>query len=182
MLQDWSSDESLRLDLDKETVKLGYTPDLPTNRNLVRLLNANFGLSLAEVYGTNLFPFIKQGAMSAAIPQKDLVRAAHEFGLPQIQIVAPKLVICLGLVTFNALRRACDLALSRNLQSAIESHFVYESAQVWCQAHTGVLGQNTRNRGGVNRVSKDWQRMKVALIAHKRSTPGKSRILSGSEG
>ena len=39
--------------------------------------------------------------------KRDFVRAANEFALPQIQIVEPKIVICLGLATFNALRRAC---------------------------------------------------------------------------
>lgn len=169
MLQDWSSHDSLSLDVDEETVALGYTPNLPTSVNLMGLLRLTFDKSLNEVYGTNLFPFIKCGNMSARIPRNDLVRAARDFGLPQIQIVDPKLVICLGLQTFNALRVACKLPASDNMSSAIESPFPFANARIWCQAHTGVLGQNTRNRGGVNRVSQDWQRMKAELDQHLRT-------------
>ncbi len=61
MLQDWSSDLSLRGPLDMDCVTYGYTRSLPTNRNLISLLETNFGVSLTDVYGTNLFPFIKKG-------------------------------------------------------------------------------------------------------------------------
>jgi restriction system protein len=93
MLQDWSSHESMIEPFDEETANLGYTPRLRTNQALSKLLNETFGITLRDVYGTNLFPFIKQGKMSAHIRQADLMRAAHEFALPQISIVSPKLVI-----------------------------------------------------------------------------------------
>ena len=163
LLQDWSSDDSLRLGLDDETVTLGHTPSLATNRNLMRLLRSAFGLTLADTYATNLFPFIKLGPMNAPIPQRDLIRAAREFALPQIQIVRPKIVICLGLVTFKAMQRACGLPTSQKMDIAIRSPFKYDSVSIWCQAHTGGLGQNTRNRGGVDRVTSDWQEMKRAV-------------------
>src|SRR5438477_8132572 len=161
MLQDWSSDESLRDLIDYELATLGHTPHLPTNRNLTRLLNATFGLTLRDIYGTNLFPFIKLGGMSKSIPRSDLVRAAREFALPQIRIVNPKLVVCLGLNTFNALRQACDLGPCLRIGLAIDSPFNIDSIRVWCQAHTGALGQNNRNKGGVDRVSHDWRKMKA---------------------
>lgn len=161
ILQDWASDEFLRGPLHEPSAKLGHTPTLPTNRNLTRLLNITFGLTLREIYGTNVFPFVKLGGMSASIRQLDLIRAARQFGLPQIQVVQPKLVICLGLVTFNALRKACDLKPGPTLVTALEQPFSIGNARVWCQAHTGALGQNNRNRGGVDRVSGDWQRMRA---------------------
>jgi hypothetical protein len=163
MLQDWSSDESLSSAFDEDSAKLGYVQYLPTNRNLSRLLSATFGLTLRDIYGTNLFPFIKRGGMSEFIPQADLIKAARQFALPQIRVVNPKLVICLGLVTFNALRHACDLPPSRPLCSAIESPFNIGTTRVWCQAHTGALGQNNRNRGGVDRVRRDWRKMQRIL-------------------
>jgi len=34
------------------------------------------------------------------------------------------------------------------------------NSRVWCQAHTGALGQMNRKKGSVDRVLKDWMRMK----------------------
>jgi hypothetical protein len=82
MLQDWSSDERLSGPFREDSAKLGYTRHLPTNQNLSRLLNATFGLTIRDIYGTNLFPFIKLGPMSAAIRREDLVAAAHQFAIP----------------------------------------------------------------------------------------------------
>jgi len=165
MLQDWSSDESMREEaFDEETASLGYTPSLPTNKTLIELLDRTLGLTLRDAYATNLFPFIKPGKMSDRIPQRDLIAAAHQFALPQIRIVNPKLVICLGLVTFNALRRACDLNACRPFSVAIENPFNIGSTRVWCQAHTGGLGQKNRNRTGVSLAPDDWLRMKADVF------------------
>src|SRR6266446_3440792 len=161
MLQDWASDEFLSGPYHEPSAKLGHTPTLPTNRNLIKLLKTTFGLTLPEIYGTNLFPFVKPGEMTGDIPDKDMVAAARQFGLPQIRIVSPKLVICLGLATFNALRQVCDLRTIRPIESAIESPFDIGSIRVWCQAHTGARGQNNRNKVGANRVSEDWRKMKA---------------------
>jgi hypothetical protein len=130
MLQDWASDAALRRPIDDEVVRLGHMPNLRTNRTLRILLKQVFALSLSDVYATNLFPFVKRGRMSAPIPMVDLVRAAQDFALPQIGIVKPELVICLGLATFNAIciavgekqRRPslmpCDLRSGSGLQAS----------------------------------------------------------------
>jgi restriction system protein len=157
LLQDWSSNERLRGPLDSGAAALGHTPGLPTNRNLKTLLRETFGLELEDVYGTNLFPFIKPGGISTRIPADDLERAAREFALPQIRIVKPVLVVCLGLVTFTAVQRACGVTPSVRLAEAIDSSFTFETSRIWCQAHTGSFGQNNRGRA---RVLADWQRMK----------------------
>jgi restriction system protein len=158
-LQDWTSDESIRRGRDEDCITLGYTPALPTNRNLIRLLQAHFGVSLRDIFATNLFPFIKPRHMGHAIPRRDLVRAAVEFALPQIRIVRPALVICLGLPTFNALREACGQPRVYPLAEAIRSPFLFEGARIWCQAHTGGQGQAMRNAGRA-KVPGDWRRMK----------------------
>jgi restriction system protein len=167
ILQDWSSSEKLSGPLDQEAMKYGYTPSLSTNKNLIRLLNAHFGVRLNDIYATNLFPFIKPGDLSAAIPLYYLVRAAQEFALPQVKIVCPKLVVCLGGTTFNAIRRACGYKGWLKMDSAIESSFKVDKSRIWCQAHTGQLGQNNRNRGGEDRVFSDWERMKNAIFSHR---------------
>jgi len=172
MLQDWSSDGNLSGPVDHDAVKIGHTPTLATNRNLRRLLRSTFDVDLTDVYATNLFPFIKPGPMSGPIPHHDLVRAANEFALPQISIVDPVLVVCLGLATFNALRHAVGgLELSGSLGSAIESPFDFATARVWCQAHTGAWGQYNRNRRAgveVDLVSRDWQNMQTDFLTRRR--------------
>lgn len=112
------------------------------------------------MYATNLLPFIKMGGLSASISLCDLVRAAREYALPQVEIVEPRLVICLGKVTFNALQATCDRPKSKTMEEAIDSPFSVGFRRIWAQAHTGSLGQNNRNRGGVNRVEQDWERMR----------------------
>jgi uracil-DNA glycosylase len=163
MLQDWNSDDSLKLPVDSETLALGHTPSLRTNRNLVTLLKTTFGKELHDVYGTNLFPFIKMGNKSNPIPHADLVEAARTFGLPQVEIVSPKLVICLGLATFDAMRDASGLERSPDLATAIESPFNHGTARVWCQAHTGYWGQVNRRRTDKQQVCADWEKMKSSV-------------------
>ena len=108
---------------------------------------------------------MKPGGISSRIPERDLIRAAREFALPQIEIVSPRLVICLGLVTFDALRRAYGLARVGKTEPAINSPFTVGNSRVWCQAHTGALGQRNRKKGSVDRVLKDWMRMKKDLTS-----------------
>src|SRR5437879_11531266 len=107
LLQDWSSDGALRGSFHDDCAKYGYGVNLPSNKNLIRLLEDHYHRSLKDVWGTNVFPFIKMGGLSSGIPRRDLRRGAVEFALPEMKIVRPKLVICFGLATFNALREAC---------------------------------------------------------------------------
>jgi restriction system protein len=113
-------------------------------------------MSLADVFATNLFPYIKRKGMQGALPFADLLRAARMFGVPQIKVVAPRLVICLGLATFNAIRVACALPRFATLDEASRSHFTLDGAEIWCQAHTGARGQQNRGR---TRADSDWNRM-----------------------
>jgi uracil-DNA glycosylase len=119
-----------------------------------------------------------------------MVTAAGQFALPQIRIVNPKLVICLGLASFNALRQVCGVSKTQPFELEIESPFNIVTTRVWCQAHTGARGQNNRNKGGVDRVSEDWLRMKedfnanssVALLLADKKRPSqaaRSRIVRG---
>lgn len=165
MLQDWSSYDSLSGPICCDSIKYGHTVSIFTNSNLKDLLRKHFDLTLEQTYGTNLFPFIKPGPMSSHIPQKLMTDAAKEYGLPQIEIIQPRLVICFGLVTFNALRIAAGFRSVSTVYEGIESPFKIGSSSIWLQAHTGRLGQNNRNKGGINRVSLDWQKMADAYHA-----------------
>jgi uracil-DNA glycosylase len=161
MLQDWKSDDNIRRKLDEDALEYGYTKNYPTNKNLIRLLNEYFGVSLKNIFATNLFPFIKPGDMGTTIPRRDLVRAAEEFALPQIRIVQPRLVICLGLNTYNALREACQESRISRMSEAIATPFDFDGARIWCQAHTGGRGQANRGR---KLVSDDWRAMQQDMI------------------
>ena len=59
-----------------------------------------------------------------------------------INIIQPKLVICLGLDTFNTLRKTYGHKKLDNLNQAIGNRFEHEKSQIVCQAHTGQLGRN----------------------------------------
>jgi uracil-DNA glycosylase len=159
MLQDWSSSDSLNGPICHDSIKYGHTVAKFTNSNLKNLLQRYFGLKLSQTYGTNLFPFIKPGPMNAGIPQRLMDRAAIEYGLPQIEIIKPKLVMCFGKITFNALRTAVGIGKVGSVDEGIERPFEFGNTSIWLQSHTGMLGQNNRNKGGVNRVDSDWRKM-----------------------
>ncbi len=94
---------------------------MSTNIHLKQLLKAHLGLSLRDTYATNLFPFVKPGAMNANIPSKNLIQAAKEFTLPMIDIIQPRLVICLGLNTFNGIGKALGFKSQPNMAAAIDN-------------------------------------------------------------
>ena len=156
MLQDWVSARYLSRRPASELLTLGRDPGLPTNRRLEDLLYRHFEMNLSDVFATNLFPYIKPKRMQGTLPFDDLVCAARMFGLPQIMIVAPRLVICLGLATFNALRVAGGLPRVVTLDEASRSHFALRKTRIWCQAHTGARGQHNRGRSVADG---DWSRM-----------------------
>ncbi|WP_444956953.1 hypothetical protein [Microbulbifer sp. ZKSA002] len=156
LLQDWLGVDKLSGPIIQDAVDLGHIPSLPTNKRLKDLLQRHFGLSLSDIYATNVFPLIKYGNLSADVPAKDMVWVAQKFAVPQIEVVAPTIVICLGLKTFNAIRKAVGLKSCKNLAEALQSSFDIAGIRVCCQAHTGALGQNSRGR---DRVEKDWQAM-----------------------
>lgn len=168
MLQDWSSDDALQRSSGPS--EQGRDPNLPTNKTLDRLLSHTLGLRLEDTYATNLFPFIKAGGLSTRIPFADLVLAAKEFALRQIGIVAPKLVVCLGKNTFDALRVAAGLTRCRNMTCAIGSPFEIEfrgrRVAIWAQAHTGARGQQNRNKGAPGRTTDDWMKMSHEVGLH----------------
>lgn len=153
--QDWSSSDTLsRYPPDRDSAMLGYSPNLPTNKNLDSLLERHFGLKRDSCYLTNLFPFIKSGNMSTGIHMKVLVDCAKRFTIKEISIVSPALVLCLGLRTFLALSRAAGRKGSLKMAEAVKSPFDFENSMVHCVAHTGALGMNNRGR---DQVDEDWQ-------------------------
>ena len=160
VLQDWDSDKALRGPLDCDAQILGYTSTMPTNVNLIALLRRHLDLSLAETFATNLFPFIKGGARNNDIPARLMREATEEFGMPQIQVIRPKLVICLGISVFNSFRRFHHKKLVESVGKGIESPFSDGQRWYWCQSHPGQLGFiNRESRGRHGQVAADWETM-----------------------
>lgn len=106
VLQDWASAEGLADGPSPDVQALGRTAGLLTNRRLEAALRATLGLTIADTFATNVFPFVKPGGMSAAIPMADLVRTATEFTRRELAIVQPTAVVALGRRTHDALTRA----------------------------------------------------------------------------
>jgi len=158
-LQDWSSDNSLSGKIDQDSITYGHSRHVRTNINLKELVLKHLNKSLNDFYVSNVFPFIKKGKMNSQIPIKDIKHTCNEFALPQIYIIKPLLVICLGLQTFNAFTRTINNKKYENLETAISSPFIHDNIIYYCQAHPAQLGLNTRNRGGINRVETDWSNM-----------------------
>jgi len=163
--QDWASVNFLAGPFQPEIAKLGHDPRLMTNRNLESLLQRRLGRGFADVYATNLFPFIKPGGMSARIPQRHMSYAAESYLLPQIDILCPCVVVTLGEVTANALRAVLGQPKLKDMGALIESDFTAESVAYFALAHPGTLGTNNRGR---EQVEKDWQRLANRLDKAKR--------------
>jgi hypothetical protein len=163
--QDWSSAQTLESPkrskpAQKEARKLcGQDANLPTNKTLKALLKRHFELEFADIYATNVFVFIKPGTISAKIPIEDLAYCAKKYTLPQIEIVQPRMVLCLGKGTFNAIQLALGYPLSKLSEASLPNgHTKYRNgAEIYGVPHTGSWG--TRNAGGIDNVGAIWGRL-----------------------
>jgi uracil-DNA glycosylase len=154
--QDWASEDFLNKPKDERQKCLGHDPKLATNINLFKLLSEQLGMSFGETYATDIFPFVKRGAMSAAIPAKDLQYCAIKYAIPQIEIVKPKLVICIGGSAYNALRRAMGLQRIKVVNACDPaSVFTIAGATVCGVMHTGGLGLTAA--GGWDGLVRQWK-------------------------
>lgn len=155
VLQDWASADFLsRPEIDSDSVKFGHTTWRPTNRNLKSVLKSVYSLDLSDVFATNLFPYVKSGDMSKSIPQSDLNRAFDEFCWPQVRIVSPKLVVCLGSAVFNTFVR--NLNPSQSV-SPVGSSFAYQNHVIYHQHHPAARGVS------LNQLTREWRTMKEAV-------------------
>jgi len=153
--QDWVSADVLSgYPLGSSVAVFGFDPEFPTNSNLDLLLKVHLQLHRSECYLTNLFVLIKAGNATASIPMADLIWSAHQFTLNELKIVSPRLAICLGLRTFQALLRAAGLEPPTRLEQAIGSPVPIGGSMVHCVAHTGARGTSNRGR---RQIDLDWQ-------------------------
>jgi uracil-DNA glycosylase len=181
-LQDWSSENALNEEIKsthlERIIQTGHDESRETNINLKKLINKYLKIDLCDTYTTNLFPFIKMGNADADIKQEHMNTCAKIFALEQINIIRPKIVVCFGLATFNALMTACEGSKSKNMREALDHHlktertkdketitlippispFFYskKNTMIFCQAHPSQRAQNIRGKANVHA---DWQKM-----------------------
>ncbi len=152
--QDWISEDAA--ETAHISFKLGCDPDNRTNKNLQILLLDYFGLKFSETYGTNLFVFVKPGSLSSRIPTKDLLYSAQKYTLAEINIVKPKVVICLGKATYSALCKVIG-AEAHDFKASSEAPVIYGDVRIYGVPHTGVFGTN--NAGGIAKVKEIWAKL-----------------------
>lgn len=156
--QDWASEEFLSGPPCPHQRELGEDRELPTNKNLARLLRETFGRELRDVYRTNAFVFVKPGGMSGSLPSWDVQLSALTYTLREIEIVRPNMVVCLGSTTLNAIRRAIKLPFkSLREQTYSETDAVAYGAEVFGVPHVGARGLAAT--GGMSRSMKIWQEL-----------------------
>jgi restriction system protein len=136
--------------------KLGYAPELPTNRNLQKLLKDHLGLDFFDVYATNLFVFVKPGPMNTRVPTSDLLYSAKNYTRREIEIVDPKVVICLGAATYTSLCRALGIE-PPDFKASLVKPVVYGTSLIYGVPHTGGLG--IANAGGIENVKEIWTQL-----------------------
>ena len=62
-------------------------------------------------------------------------------------------------IFFNAVRMVLGERLVDSVDEGIKSPFSIDHTHFWLQSHPGRLGKINRNKGGVDRVSEDWDHM-----------------------
>ncbi|WP_292466085.1 hypothetical protein [Mesorhizobium sp.] len=159
--QDWASEDFLSKELDREQLRLGHTPSLPSNENLFRLLKTHLNTSFKETFATDAFVFVKPGNMSARIPARDLRRSALEYAMPQIEIVKPQAVVCIGSATYNALRYALKCPYA-SIDASLDGEPIrLESTPIFGVNHTGGLAAIFG--GGPEAQERQWSRLAKAI-------------------
>jgi len=151
--QDWVSSEWLTNTNNAQYAKLGRDPNFATNRNLEAYLKL-FGLNFSDTYATNAFAYIKDGLANARIKQKDFRDSVVNNLLPQIEVIKPKMIICIGRMPFNEMRAQAGLSKVPIKNGHLES-FHYMGAKIYGSYHTGGLG--TAGAGGKNNSLLQWK-------------------------
>jgi restriction system protein len=162
--QDWASEDFLLKDPNPKIRQFGHDPALATNRNLKRLLQEAFGRRFEDTFATNAFAFTKPGGMTSRLPAADLILSVKRFTLKEIEIVQPRMVICLGIGTFNAIRTALNLRpLKLEAIDYAGPAVTYCGAEIHGVPHVGARGLGAT--GGYARSLGIWKALAARLAA-----------------
>jgi uracil-DNA glycosylase len=153
--QDWDSLENLSAPLTakRERIKLvGRNEKLLTNTRIDGLLDQYFGLRWQDIFATDVFPFVKPGHMRGDLRWDDLVRCALEFARPQIDIIKPLVVICLGRsTTFRAIAKAMNSRVTAVDDDNPLGPIHYDGTEIYGVTHPGGRGN-----GWLKRIEMEW--------------------------
>lgn len=154
--QDWASEAYLLNKDVREQTERGYNPYLPSNKNFDLLLEEILGLTRAQTYSTDAFVFIKPNHMSGRIKRADLALSAKTYALAQIEIIRPKMVVCVGGETYRAIRSALGVreSFKVNSQCLTQKPLVYHGACIYGVTHIGGLGVSGLK--GFDNIKAQW--------------------------
>jgi uracil-DNA glycosylase len=165
--KDWASSETLAArPPDPKRREIGQGWEVPTNKNLREYLrDCMGGLTFPKTYASNVFPFIKVGKKNASIRDADMLYAAKKYALPQIEIVRPRMVICLGPPAFYAVRRAAGLAdIEWKEATAPGPHTIIYEAETYGVWHPSMYP------GGKIAVNQIWKQLGDRLVELRRAS------------
>lgn len=151
--QDWTSHDRISGPFDPIQAEVGYNKELRTSKNIKRFLQY-FGIDLKQTYATNAFVFVKPGKMNANIPKYDFLYSVKTYAIPQINIIKPRLVICLGGQTFNTIRQVLGHdAVPMSSVQASPIHF--SGSDIVGVNHPGAWGM--KMAGGYANLERQWK-------------------------
>ena len=101
---------------------------------------------------------LKLEVSQAPIPPDDLKYSAIEYTLQEIDIVKPKMILCLGAYAFNTLRSLIS-SEKFNWRDSLDYPIYYKHSAVYAVSHTTQQAINSTNRGGVDRVNEMWKEL-----------------------
>jgi restriction system protein len=157
--QDWASSEILEGERVPDRKEKGQDSWRRSNKNLKDFLEL-IGLQFSDTYATNAFPFIKHGAMNRSIPSEHMANCVRIYTLPEIEIVSPRMAICLGKATFKAVCRAAELGdiewLTKSARPGAHIPRIGYT-EIYGMPHMGDQGVN--NAGGKDVVGRMWKRL-----------------------
>ncbi len=153
--QDWTSEKRIsNPKFNDHMAILGQEPTLQTNKRISELLNRHFSIDFKDTFSTNHFVFIKPGMMNAAIASKDFDYCARKYTFPQLDIVKPKMVICLGGSVGHSLLRVLGHPKKSFGELKIDS-VLHNESSIFFSNHPGGLG--LANSGGVKGMDQHWK-------------------------
>ena len=163
LAQDWSSTDALKAASEDDLEDLrthGRLRSLPTNKNICWFLQESFDIPFTDCFATNAFVFLKKGSISARIPACDLTASITDYTLPQIKIVQPKLVLCLGAGVFAAIEQILrrDMYHSKKVhwKDSLDKPLKFGQSIIVALPHPG--GRATASLGGKHVVVRTfWQ-------------------------
>lgn len=147
-------------------------PRNPTNQHLVALLRS-VGIEIAPfgeagggnaAFFTNAILCLKEGGMQAKVRDDWFMNCGRRFLRPQIELVRPRVVVCLGQKAHDAVLQAFELPRQK-LRAAVASLGtpVLERTHVVAVYHCGA--RTTRLTRSLEQQRVDWVRVSALLNA-----------------